>query len=91
MAIKIELIGNAVVMSDTVTSEVIGESPKSLVYYDVNELNKNNNVVLLNIDCDTYVQRNWKAVPIGANLVDSGNQAYTVASFKTFARTNLGA
>ena len=91
MAIKIEVIGNAVVMSDTVTSEVIGESPKSLVYYDVNALNEQNNVRLLNIDCDTYVQRNWKQVPIGSGLVDTGNVAYTSASFKAFARTNLGA
>ncbi len=91
MAIKIEVIGNAVVMSDTVTSEVLGESPKSLVYYDVDALDNEGNVRLVNIDCDTYVQRNWKQVAIGADLVDTGNVAYTAASFKVFARTNLGA
>lgn len=90
MAIKIELINNALVMHDTVTSEVIGESPKNLVYYNVDRLDNEDIIEIVNIDVQNNVQKTWQAQPVGANTIDTGDAAYTVASFKTFARTNLG-
>jgi hypothetical protein len=90
MAIKIELINQALVMHDTVTLETIAETPKRLVYYDVSELEKNSVIKIVNIAPQEQVHQNWPSQPIGANVVDGTNAAYTIATWKTFARTNLG-
>jgi hypothetical protein len=90
MAIKIELINAALVMHDTVTLEVLGETPKRLVYYDVSELDNNNIIKLISLNPTEEAHRHWKSVVIGATTIDGGDAAYTVASWKTFARTNLG-
>lgn len=92
MAIKIVKIGNAVIITDTVTAKTIVDCPSRLVYYDVNELELNANVRIVNIDADAgdVIHRRFATYPIGAGLVDVGDAAYTDASWKTFARTNLG-
>ena len=90
MAIKIELINNALVMHDTVSGEIFGESPKKLVYYNAERLRTQSVIEIVNIDTISQVQNTWPAQPIGANVIDTGNTAYTIASFQTFARTNLG-
>lgn len=92
MAIKVEKINNALVITDTVSGDTIVDCPSRLVYYDVEELEKNNNVRIVNIDADMgdVVHRRFATYPIGAGLVDTNPTAFTVASWKTFARTNLG-
>ncbi len=90
MSIKIEILDGALVMHDTVDIKVIGESPKALVYYDVSELDNNSVIKLVNIDQTKEVQRHWQSQAISANVVDGSDVAYTIASWKTFARTELG-
>lgn len=90
MAIKIELINQALVMHDTVSLETIAESPKRLVYYDVSELEKNSVIKIVNINPQDQVQQHWPSQPIGAGVIDGADAAYTIATWKTFARTNLG-
>ena len=92
MAIKIEVISNAIVVSDTVSGETLAECPKRLVYYDVSKLEKEAKVQLVSLDPNgEYGHHNWASYDIGANLVDTGSVAYTEGTWKTFARTNLGA
>jgi len=92
MAIKIEIILTALVITDTVTAKTLVDTPKHLVYYDVNELENNGNIRIVNIDTSDAVRihRNFPDYPIGANVIDGSNIAYDEASFKVFARTNLG-
>ena len=55
MAKKIEIIGNALVITNTVTNEIVAESPKQLVYYNVDRLEKGV-VEVINIDSTNQVQ-----------------------------------
>ena len=89
MAKKIEIIGNALVITNTVTNEIVAESPKQLVYYNVDRLEKGV-VEVINIDSTNQVQLSFEAMAIGADTVDSGDTPFTISTFRTFARTNLG-
>lgn len=90
MAKKLELINNAVVLYDTDTNEILGESPKRLVYYDAERLRRDSVIQIVNINPMENTHQFWPALPIGANVIDTGDAAYTIGSFQTFARTNLG-
>lgn len=90
MAKKLEIIGNALVLTDTVTGDILAESPKRLVYYNVSRLNEESIVEIVNFDQMESTHESWPALEIGADLVDAGDAAYTLSSFRTFARTNLG-
>jgi len=90
MAIKIEIINNALVMHDTVSGEILGESPKNLVYYNPDRLVNENVIEIVNIEKTSEVQKHWPTQSIGPNTIDGSNAAYTIGTFQTFARTNLG-
>ena len=92
MAIKIEKISNALVITDTTAVKVIAECPSRLVYYDVDMLEENDTIRITNIDANMgeVVHLNFADYPISANVVDSGNAAYTISSWKAFARAGLG-
>lgn len=90
MPVKIELINNAVVMTDTSTGEIIGESPKNLVYFNSDKLIKQNIIEIVNISSTEFTQMSWQAQAIGPNTLNSAGEAYTVETFLTFGRTNLG-
>ena len=90
MATKIEIIGNALVVTDTVTNKTIGESPKRLVYFNSHRLEEDDTIEIIDINSQDSVQNSWQALPIGDDVIDSTDTAFTVATFKTFARTNLG-
>lgn len=89
MASKFEIINNALVVTDTVTGKEVFEQTKGRVYYDVDKLNNNSMVVLLD---------NQSINPKASNLFqsllsdsqESNGDTFTVASFKSFARRELG-
>ena len=89
MAKKIEVISQALVITDTVSSEVLFEAPKGEYYYKVKELVDNNKIKFYNLDHED----NASARPLTVDLsdaVDSADTPFTVTSFQTFARENLG-
>lgn len=90
MSIKIEIINNALVITDTVSNKTLVDTPKHLVYYDVDELENRGNIRLMNLSQSEYIHSNFQTMSIGNDIVDSGDLAFTEASFKAFARTNLG-
>lgn len=92
MSIKLEIIGKSLVITDSATpNKTQAETPASLVYYDVHELENNQNVRIQNIDQDlgNVVHRRFSDYPL-SNCVDSGDVAFTEATFKAFARASFG-
>lgn len=77
-------------MTDTVSTKVIGESPKRLVYYNPERLVEEDVIEIMNIDGMEQVHRQWPAQAVGANTVNAGDTPYTVTTFQDFARNNLG-
>lgn len=86
MSKKIEVIEQALVITDTLTSEVLFDAPKSEFYYKVEDLD-NDVISLYNIN------RNRVTIPSKVRLEDSLDKdgiPYTKSSFEDFARENLG-
>lgn len=90
MAIKIVKTNNSLVITDTVSGKTLVDCPSRIVYYDIAELEERSTIRLCNIDEQASVQFRFQDYPISANVIDTGNAAYTDASWKAFARTNLG-
>jgi len=89
MAFQIEIIGNALVVTNTVTSEVLVDTPAKLVYYRPEEL-INGNIRLVNIDEQQQTHRNLPQIPLVDSVDSGGSIAFTEVTWRTFARTNLG-
>jgi hypothetical protein len=91
MALKLEIIDNALVMTDTVTSKVIFEEPAATVYVDtVYFLNSPTNLVKF---YRTYIADKQVGEEGGyllSDLVDSTLAAFTPISFLIFVRKSLG-
>lgn len=89
MAKKIEVIGQAVVITDTGSGSIDFDAPKSEYYYKVESLIKDNIVELYNLDySDTLLSRPNKIKL--SDAVDESGTPFTVESFQTFARGSLG-
>jgi hypothetical protein len=88
MATKIEKINNSLVITEDGV-EVI-DTPSRLVYYDLDTLKETPaRIQLRHInDQETVVRR--LPTYLLSDCIDTGDAAYTDASWKTFARTNLG-
>jgi hypothetical protein len=92
MAHKFEIIGQALVVTDTVTNKILLDMPKGEVYYYAEDLE-----ALVNPKIKLYdisgMNSAGNAVQYYYDLslaVDSLNAPFSVASFKSFARLNLG-
>lgn len=89
MAKKIEIIGQALVITDTVASKVLFEAPKGEYYYHVKTLVNNGKIKFYNIDHEDNAVARPPIVDL-SEAIDSGDVAFTESSFQTFARENLG-
>jgi surface protein len=88
MSKKIEILSNSVVITDTITGIEELDKAKSYVYYDIKSLNAGR------------ISLNFKSGNISgvtevfscnlADAVDTELVAFTIESFKSFARLNLG-
>jgi hypothetical protein len=91
MAFKIEIIQQSLVITNTGTSAVILDIPKSSCYYDKDALD-NDIIDLFPVEDGSSVEAALRTLPeiAMANAVDSLSVAFNTATFRTFARTNLG-
>lgn len=90
MSIKIEKINNAIVVTDTVTSKILVDVPARLVYFDTDVLEQTpSRIRLLNINDREDVHARMPTYLL-SDCVDGVPAAFTKASWRTFARTNLG-
>lgn len=88
MSKRIEIIEKALVVTDTVTSEVELDVPKGSYYYNPKRLADNGHIVFFNLDIDD----NWASNPEVIQLseaVDSTDTPFTEETFTTFCRENL--
>ena len=89
MAKKIEIIGQALVITDTDSSVVVFEAPKAEYYYSIKSLQNEHKIRFYNLDHED----NASARPLTIQLsdaVDSTSTPFSLTSFQTFARNNLG-
>lgn len=89
MAIKIEKINEALVITDTTASKVLVDTPARLVYYDVSKLEENAVIRLFNINEREFAHQKFADYAIGIATTD-GTVLFTDGTWKTFARTELG-
>jgi hypothetical protein len=91
MAARIELIGNSLVVTDTVTTKTLLDLPRADVYYDVERL-ENDSVICMgyqaNLTNTTKVFKDNLEVDL-ADAVNNLGQAFTVASVKSFFRQSI--
>lgn len=89
MSKKIEIIGKSLVITDTVSSEVILDVPKSEYYYKIKKLVEDSQIVLYNLDFKDNINSK-PALIFLSEAVDSALTPYTEESFISFCRNNLG-
>lgn len=89
MSFKIVKTGNALVITDTVKGKDIVDIPSNNIYYDLDALQDNSVIKLLVLDVSASLGTRIPAIPL-SDAIDSGDASFTINSFKTFARTNLG-
>lgn len=89
MSKKIVIIGNALVVTDTVATKDIIDTPTKNVYYDIDELEKNENIRFLHLSVSDSLNQRFPTIAL-ADAIDTGDAAFTVSSFKAFARAGLG-
>ena len=88
MAIKIEIIGQALVITDTADSSIMLDAPKGEYYYKPKELSSNR-IVLYNLDVTDNTRKNPRQIDL-ADAITSADVAFTQSTFAAFCRTNLG-
>jgi len=87
---KIEIIGSAVVITDTTAGKVHAEFPRRDIYYTVQKLIDNGVVYLYDTNgTNQGASATAFEAPL-ADCVDGDDVAFTIASFRTFAQENLG-
>lgn len=89
MAKKIEIIGQSLVITDTDTSKVLFDAPKSEYYYKIKDLQEQSIINFYHRDeGDNAVDTPDNIVL--SDAVDSGDTPFNESTFQTFARENLG-
>lgn len=89
MNYKIEIIGSAVVITNTTLGAVHAEFPSRDIYYTVQKLIVNDIIYLYDTNgTNSGGSAAAFEAPL-ANVVDPDDVAFTVASFRTFAQANL--
>ena len=89
MSKKIEIIGQALVITDTDTFEIIADLPKSEIYYKHKLLVERSIISLYNVDNNDNLVSRPELIAL-SDAVDSTDTPFTESSFIDFARTNLG-
>jgi predicted RNA-binding protein with PUA-like domain len=91
MAKKMEIIGVALVITDTVAEKTLFDAPASFVYYDVKSLEDDSMIKISDINTNGFDKGICSTISFDfADAITSLNQPFTVASIKTFFRQNLG-
>jgi hypothetical protein len=88
MATKIQIIGNSLVITDSVTSDVLFDKPKEDYYYDNSKLVDESIISIISRDL-TKGSSLPDAILL-SNAIDSFDVTFSEESFITFARLNLG-
>ena len=88
MALKFEIQGTALIVTDTVTSEIKLDRPAKETYYQSHELDKGNIVLYDTSGVNPYSCYIYKNTL--TNSVDSNDVQFTAETFRTFVHENLG-
>lgn len=88
MALKFEIQGTALTVTDTVTSEIKIDRPAKETYYQSHELDNGNIVLYDTSGVNPYSSYIYKNTLTGS--VDSNDVQFTAETFRTFVHENLG-
>lgn len=86
---RIEISGNALIITDTVTSEILFDSLKKELYYDLLELQDNAQIVITRVNGTPLGRGAVYSTPL-TGAVNNLGVAFTKASATTFFRNSLG-
>jgi len=89
MATRIKIEVNALIVEDTISGNVLVEEPRKGVYYSASKL-ANGIILLQSQNLSGAGLIGLITVPV-SDAVDATDTPFTIGSFETFARTNLGA
>tara|TARA_R110000787_G_scaffold196468_1_gene307842 strand:- start:130 stop:591 length:462 start_codon:yes stop_codon:yes gene_type:complete len=91
MSVKIEIINNALVCTDTITSEILISQPSNIVWYKENELVDIDRISFYNAKYVSGISRNSIEFPYIdlSNAVDSSLTSFTEVSFRSFVYSFL--
>jgi hypothetical protein len=91
MSVKIEIISNALVCTDTVTSDVLISQPSNIVWYKENELEDIERISFYNAKFNLGINKNSTEFPYIdlSNAVDSSLTSFTKATFRNFVYSFL--
>lgn len=90
MAKVFRIVGNALVVTDSITGAVLIDNPKRDTYYNTVELNNNQKIELYDTDGKQFNGAILGDDYLLADCQDDTLTPFTDASFRAFARTNLG-
>lgn len=93
MAYKIEIVEQALIITDMDGPEVILDIPKSKCYFDANRLIKESIIDIYAVDSGSTVieiLRTLPKIPLADSLDAGGINPYTIVGFLAFGRGNLG-
>lgn len=90
MSKKIEILDNAIVITDTVSGLIVGEYPKRDIYFSTRELEQTPSILKLYDTNAVNEQSSGVWQDLLSVCVDSGLTPFTEASFRAFARVSLG-
>ena len=86
-----EIIGVALVITDTVTTKTLYDAPASFVYYNVKALEDESLIKISDINTNGFDKGICSTISFNfSEAVTNLNQPFTVASIKSFFRQNLG-
>lgn len=89
MAYKFEIIGQALIVTDTGAGDVIAEYPKGDIYYKNHDLVADSKIQIY--DTSGVVASSSELLSTDlSNAVDGNDIAFTESSWREFARQNLG-
>ena len=89
MSKRIEIIGNSIVVTDTVTDKIFLDRPAQFIYFDSSRLDEGD-VILMEKDGANNPYELVYDVAL-ANAVNKSDVGYTNATFRDFAHFNMGA
>ena len=90
MPIKIQIVGQSLVVTDTSDSTVLLDAPKSDYYYVSETLENKDKIALFNTDFKSNIYKNPKQIDL-SEAIDDSDTPFTKSSFIDFCRNNLGA
>jgi len=92
MSKRFNIVSQSLVVTDSITGNILLDFPKSKIYYNAEKLERDSIVYIYNIDDDEERLDERTKIFSLSDCVDGDNAdaVFNISTFKTFVRQNLG-